>query len=112
MTVLVLATQQIIIGAGTAGARCICAGDGFLITSSRIMQDSGCVTGTDIIEHSCIRQRVWFRVQTTGLVFIWPHFCIKQKVFSRMRHTELSLNVRYNILLCSKEFLLLIRLRE
>ena len=50
--------------------------------------------------------------QTTGLVFIWPHFCIKQKVFSRMRHTELSLNVRYNILFCPKEFLLLIRLRE
>ena len=48
----------------------------------------------------------------TGLVFIWPHFCIKQKVFSRMRHTELSLNVRYNILFCPKEFLLLIRLRE
>ena len=29
-----------------------------------------------------------------------------------MRHTELSLNVRYNILFCPKEFLLLIRLRE
>ena len=55
VTVLVLAAQQIIIGAGTAGARCICAGDSFLITSSRIMQDSGCVTGTDIIGHSCIR---------------------------------------------------------
>ena len=55
VTVLVLAAQQIIIGTGSAGARCICAGDSFLITSSRIMQDSGCVTGTDIIEHSCIR---------------------------------------------------------
>ena len=46
----------------------------------------------------------------TGLYL--AHFCIKQKVFSRMRHTELSLNVRYNILFCPKEFLLLIRLRE
>ena len=55
VTVLVLTAQQIIIGAGTAGARCICAGDSILITSSRIMQDSGCVTGTDIIGHSCIR---------------------------------------------------------
>ena len=55
VTVLVLAAQQIIIGAGTAGARCVCAGDSILIASSRIMQDSGCVTGTDIIEHSCIR---------------------------------------------------------
>ena len=55
MTVLVLAAQQIIIGAGAAGARCICAGDSILITSSRIMQDSGCVTATDIIGHSCIR---------------------------------------------------------
>lgn len=32
VTVLVLAAQQIIIGAGTAGARCICAGDSILIT--------------------------------------------------------------------------------
>ena len=55
MTVLVLAAQQIIIGAGAAGAWRVCAGDSFLITSSRIMQDSGCVTGTDIIGHSCIR---------------------------------------------------------
>ena len=55
VTVLVLAAQQIVIGADTAGARCICAGDSILITSSRIMQDSGCVTSTDIIGHSCIR---------------------------------------------------------
>ena len=55
VTVLVLAAQQIIIGAGAAGAWRVCAGDSFLITSSRIMQDSGCVTGTDIIGHSCIR---------------------------------------------------------
>ena len=32
VTVLVLAAQQIIIGAGSAGARCICAGDSILIT--------------------------------------------------------------------------------
>ena len=55
VTVLVLAAQQIIIGTGTAGARRVCAGDSILITSSRIMQDSGCVTSTDIIGHSCIR---------------------------------------------------------
>ena len=55
VTVLVLAAQQIIIGACTTRARCVCAGDSFLITSSRIMQDSGCVTGTDIIGHSYIR---------------------------------------------------------
>ena len=34
VTVHVLAAQQIIIGAGTAGARCVCAGDSILITSS------------------------------------------------------------------------------
>ena len=32
VTVFVLAAQQIIIGAGAAGARCICAGDSILIT--------------------------------------------------------------------------------
>ena len=62
VTVLVLAAQQIIIGAGTAGARCVCAGDSILITFFVMWQIFCQVRIRFFIFRTLTGKSIWFAI--------------------------------------------------